>query len=142
MNTEELLGKLAEMRRSIPYLSERPRPENKSLLDARTVEEFETAAVVDALETLADDVRATIEETTQRAYENALDVYYAAEELARDPQNAHIVPHVEAMRAAHQKSYGKPIPTKEETEERRNGRNEARRRKGGPGTAASPHIEL
>ena len=119
MNAQEILGKLAELRRSIPHLSNRPRPEKQSLVEARTMEEFEGAAVLEAVETLADDLRATIEEAEQRMYESALDVYYAAEELAQDPAHADVIPHVEAMRAAHQKSYGRPIPTKEETEKRR-----------------------
>ena len=123
MKTEEILGKLAELRRSIPHLSSRPRPETRSLVDARTpaqtMEEFELATVAEAVGTLAEDVRATIEDAEQRAYESALDVYYAAEELANDPAHPDVIPHVEAMRAAHQKSYGRPIPTKEETEKRR-----------------------
>jgi hypothetical protein len=119
MKTEEILEKLAEMRRKIPHLSHRPRPEKKSLVEARTVEEFESAAVIDALETLAEDVRETIKDAERRMYESALDIYYAAEELARDPAHPEMIPQVEAMRAAHQKSYGFPIPTKDETARRR-----------------------
>mgnify|MGYP006137632743 CR=1 FL=1 len=33
-----------------------------------------------------------------------------AEELARDPENAHLIPHVEKMREAYLSSYGRPIP--------------------------------
>ena len=125
MNTEAILGKLAEIRRSIPHLRQAPRTETQSRLDARSVEEFEAAAVVDALETIADDLRATVDEAHSRLYEQSLDVYYAAEELSRDPEHPEVIPHVEAMRAAHQNSYGRPIPSKEETELRR-------RRKGFP----------
>jgi len=142
MNTEAILGKLAEIRRGIPRLSQRRRPESTSLVDARTVEEFEAAAVVDAMETLAEDLRATIEDAEARAYESALDVYHAAEELARDPARAaEVLPHVESMRAAHRATYGIPIPTKEETERRRardgRGRVELRSRRGRPGVRGS-----
>jgi hypothetical protein len=41
-----------------------------------------------------------------------MEVYYSAEELARDPANAHIIPHVEAMRAAYEKDFGHPIPAR------------------------------
>jgi len=41
---------------------------------------------------------------------DALRIYYAAEELARDPANAHLIPHVEAMRRAYEHDYGVPIP--------------------------------
>lgn len=120
MNTEAVLAKLAEIRRSIPRLKNAPRLEKTSRIDdARTIEDFETGAVVDALETLADDIQETIRESEERIYEKCLDVYYAAEELARDPQHANLIPHVEALRNAHQTSYGRPMPTKEETEARR-----------------------
>ena len=120
MNTEAVLAKLAEIRRSIPRLNNTPRPEKTSRVeDAQSVEEFELTAVADALETLADDVHTTIREAEERLYEQSLDVYYAAEELARDPEHANVIPHVEAMRKAHENSYGRAIPTKEETEARR-----------------------
>jgi hypothetical protein len=39
-------------------------------------------------------------------------VYYIAEELAKDPAHAELIQHVEAMRKAHEKQYGKVIPPK------------------------------
>jgi hypothetical protein len=119
MNAEAILAKLTELRRSIPHLSRSaPEPQSRTI-DARTAEEFEVAAIADALETLTADVAATIAETERRVYESALDVYYATEALARDPEHPETIPHVEAMRAAHKKAYGKPVPPKEETERRR-----------------------
>jgi hypothetical protein len=50
----------------------------------------------------------------EEAYRWALDAYYTAEELARDPAHAELVPHVEAMQRAHEAQYGKPIPPKRE----------------------------
>jgi len=42
----------------------------------------------------------------------AMKVYYAAEELAKDPEHAELIPHVEKMREAYSSFYGKPIPPK------------------------------
>jgi predicted ATPase len=112
MDAEAILTKLTEIRRSIPNLKTKPRPENKSLVAASSLEDFEDLAVIEALESLADDVHASVEEARQRAYEQALEVYYAAEELARDPEHADLIPQVEAMREAHQSSYGRPVPPK------------------------------
>lgn len=119
MNSEAILAKLAEIRRAIPRLSTTPRPERKSLVAARTIEEFEAEAVADALEALAEDIQTTVREAEDRLYEQALDAYHVAEELARDPAHADLIPHVEALRKAHQNSYGRPVPKKEETEARR-----------------------
>ena len=110
MDAEAILAKLTEIRRSIPRLTTKPRPENKSLAAARSLEDFENLAVVEALESLADDVHAAVEEARETAYRQALEVYYAAEELARDPEHADLIAQVEAMRQAHQSSYGRPIP--------------------------------
>jgi hypothetical protein len=44
--------------------------------------------------------------------QDCLNVYYATEELVKDPANAHLIPHLEAMRKAYEDSYGKPIPPK------------------------------
>lgn len=119
MDAEAILAKLTEIRRSIPRLKTKPRPENKSLAAARSLEDFENLAVIEALESLADDVHTAVEEARETAYQQALDVYYAAEELARDPEHAELISHVEAMRQAHQNSYGRPIPSKEATLARR-----------------------
>jgi len=49
----------------------------------------------------------------QALYRQALDVYYTAEELARDPEHAHLAAQVEAMRLAHEREYGHPPPPRE-----------------------------
>ena len=46
----------------------------------------------------------------EELYRKGLEVYYAAEDLARDPAHAELIPHVEAMRRAHEAQYGRPIP--------------------------------
>lgn len=122
MNAEEILAQLAKMREGLP-VPQRPRKravDKTSRIDARTVEEFEAVAVIEALESMADDVQAIIDEKMERAYELALDVYYAlVVEVARDPANSQLVEQVEKMEQAHKRSYGRPVPSKEETEARR-----------------------
>ena len=113
LNAEPILRKLAEMRKSIPHLDERPsRPSTEGRVDAMTAEEFEYTAVADALESLASDVQSAVDRAYATATEKALEVYYTAEALSHDPAHADLIPHVEAMRRAYEKSYGKPIPPK------------------------------
>jgi hypothetical protein len=118
-DAERVLGELARIRAAIPLRGSAPRREKTQRMDARTAEEFELEAVADALEALADDVRLMVETATAEAMEKALDVYYAAEELARDPANTEVAEHVEKMRKAYEDHYKRPIPSKEETEKRR-----------------------
>jgi cysteinyl-tRNA synthetase len=122
MNAEEILTRLAKIREGMP-VPQRPRKkravETTSRFDARSLEDFEAMAVVEALESMADDVQAVIDEKMERAHEMALDVYYKSVELARDPEHSELVPHVKKMEEAYVRSYGRPIPSKEETEARR-----------------------
>ena len=117
LNAEPILRRLAEMRKSIPYLDEAPpRPADDgrtSALDGfprETAEDFEYAAVAAGLQSLADDLSAVIEQKRARAEEQALEIYYTAEELARDPEHAHLIPLVERMRQAYQHDHGCAIP--------------------------------
>lgn len=118
LDAAPLLRQLAEMRKSIPYLESAPRTAEDGRartadgFQPRTAEEFEWAALADGVESLANDLRAAIERAQQQAMESALQIYYAAEELARDPEHADLIPHVEKMREAYFNSYGKPIPPK------------------------------
>lgn len=72
--------------------------------------DFELLAAVDAAEALARDIRAFCDRRLAEAYRSALEVYYTAEELTRDPEHAELVAQVEAMRRAHEEQYGRPIP--------------------------------
>lgn len=125
VDAAKILNELAEMRKKIPYLDPpKPRSTHDGRVDARTPEEFELIAVAEGLESLADDLHAAIERARKRALEAALQVYYAAEELAQDPANAHLVPHVQKMREAYERDFGKPIPPrppKDESENPSNG---------------------
>ena len=77
-------------------------------------EEAVTEFTADALLTLAEDMQSVLDGRRERAYREALDVYYAAEELARDPEHAHLAAHIEAMRRAHESEYGHPPPPRHE----------------------------
>ncbi|HYR28311.1 MAG TPA: hypothetical protein VEU30_07570 [Thermoanaerobaculia bacterium] len=117
LNAEPILRKLAAMRRSIPFLGEAP---PRIAIDGRmtaldefpleTAEDFEYAAVAEGLQSLADDVSALVAQQRARLEEQALEIYDAAEELARDPEHADLIPHVERMRAAYENDRGRPIP--------------------------------
>jgi hypothetical protein len=76
-------------------------------------EEAMTEFTIDALQALADDMQSVLDRRMETLYQRSLDVYYAAEELARQPEHAHLVEHVEAMRRAHEKEYGVPPPPRE-----------------------------
>ena len=77
----------------------------------QAMSDFETLGALEALETMANEVQAFVDHRMEEAYRQALEVYYAAEELSRDPEHAELLPHVEAMRRAHQEQYGRPIPS-------------------------------
>jgi hypothetical protein len=78
----------------------------------QAMSDFEALAAADALEALAGEIQFVVDRKMEKGYRQALEVYYTAEELARDPEHAELVPHVEAMRQAHEAQYGRPIPPK------------------------------
>jgi len=73
-------------------------------------EEALLAFAADGVKALADEIQCVVDQRVEEMYRQALEVYYKAEELARDPEHAHLIEHVEAMRRAHQAQYGCPIP--------------------------------
>jgi len=122
MNTERLLAELAKVRAAMPLhrIRRKLKPRHTSeRLSARSMEDFELETVADALETMAEETNAVIEALEESMFEQALDIYYAAEELARDPEHAHLIEHVEKMRRSYEAEEGRPIPSKEETLARR-----------------------
>lgn len=121
-NPEDVLAVLAEVRSQLPAGELPPRepgPELDPRLGGVTDEEFAWEAVQQAVESLLAEVEAIAEARRQKLLEHVLDLYYGLEEASRDPANAHLIPEVEKLRAAYLRDYGRPIPTKEETEERR-----------------------
>lgn len=113
LDAEEILQTLAELRRSIPYdLTPRPADGDRAMVDVQDASDFESAAVAEGLEGLADELSAALARAAEEGRAHALRIYYATEELARDPANAHLIPHVEAMRRAYERDYGVPIPAR------------------------------
>ncbi len=126
MNTERLLAELAKVRAAMPLhrIRRKLKPKRTSeRLNARSLntsmEDFELETVAEALETMVEETNAVIEALDESLFEQALDIYYAAEELARDPEHAHLIEHVEKMRRSYEAEEGRPIPSKEETLARR-----------------------
>jgi hypothetical protein len=122
LNAEKILATLAKIRAGMPldrFPPAKKQEPTESDLGAQSMEDFELLTVAEALESLADDARAVVDGANQALLENALDIYYAAEELSRDPEHSELIPHVENMRSAYESHYGHAIPTKEETERRR-----------------------
>ena len=123
LDAEPILRKLAEMRKSIPYIDEAPpRPpaaDGRTMLDGiplETEEDFEYMAVADALQGLADDLNAVIAQKRAFLEEQALEVYYTAEELAKDPAHADLIPVVERLREAYMHDHGTlPPPRKKKS---------------------------
>jgi len=120
LTAQEILETLAELRKSLPGIEVAPRPtchhDGRSLLPdgfpVETEQDFEDAAVIDALQLLIGDIEGIVKKKEARLLEDALKIYYITEELARDPANAHLIPHVEEMRRAYEREFGKPIPPK------------------------------
>jgi len=120
LTAQEILETLAGLRKSLPGIEAAPRPDHdhdgRSMLPdgfpAETEQDFEDAAVIDALQSLIGDVEAIVRKKEARLLEDALKIYYITEEPARDPANAHLIPHVEKMRRAYEREFGEPIPPK------------------------------
>jgi hypothetical protein len=118
LDAELILRELAAIRVKIPFLDEGPprqSEDTRSRIDdmpLETEEDFEWAAIIDGIESFHEDLRAAIERKRAAILENALGIYYAAEEASRDPANAHLIGLVEEMRAAYEREYGRPIPPK------------------------------
>jgi hypothetical protein len=81
---------------------------------AQAEAQFELVTAVSALETLAVEIEVVLARRMEELYAEALQIYYATEALARDPARAELLPFLEAMRSAHEREYGRPIPPKRE----------------------------
>ena len=117
IDAEAILRTLADIRRSVPYELAPLPPQGKArpiaaAANAETTIDFEMDTVAEELEGLTAQLSAALEQARAKLLADALRVYYATEELARDPANAHLIPHVEAMRRAYERDYGVPIPAK------------------------------
>jgi hypothetical protein len=80
--------------------------------DEEAMKAFEMLALEDTLESLLGDVQAIIQEKHEALIAKTLEIYYATEELSKDPEHADLIPHVEQMRAAYLRDFGTEIPPK------------------------------
>jgi len=115
IDVEGILNTLAAVRKQVPYLADAPTRDTAgaaTLLsgDAEAMELFEMETLADALESFAGELSDSIETAQQQAMAGALEIYYAAEKLAKDPEHAHLIPYVEQMRAVYLRDFGTEIP--------------------------------
>ncbi len=122
IDAEGILRTLAEIRKGLPVPEgikpPPPRPRHEGKIDSvQSMEDFEMEAIADGLESLAADVSGLVLEAELKLFNQALDVYYAAVDLTADGKNPEILPHLESMRSAYEKSYGAPIPPREKRDQ-------------------------
>lgn len=118
IDVEGILNTLAKMRQQMPHVVDVPAQapvETAGVAsfdpgDEDAMEAFELEALADALETFAGEVSRSVEAAREEAMAKALEVYYLAEELSKDPEHAHLIPHVEEMRAIYRRDFGVDIP--------------------------------
>ena len=116
LNAEHVLRTLTRIRRSIPHRGtippHAPQSDARAATTATSLTDFELQAIADAMESVLNDLTSILERAHEHAREEGLRVYYTAEELSRDPAHADLLPHVEKMREAYERSYGVPIPAR------------------------------
>jgi len=115
IDVEGILNTLAAVRKQVPHIANTPPRDTSSaptLLGTteEAMELFEMETLADALESFAGEVSDSIETAREKALAGALEIYYAAEELSKDPEHAHLIPLVEQMREAYRRDYGRDIP--------------------------------
>jgi hypothetical protein len=78
--------------------------------DEEAMEAFEMETIAEALESFSGELSASIDAAQEKATVQALEIYYAAEKLAREPEHAILIPYVERMRTAYRLEFGEEIP--------------------------------
>jgi hypothetical protein len=115
IDVDGILNTLAAVRKQVPYLTDAPSRHTASAAtllsgDDEAMELFEMETLANALESFAGELSDSIETAQQQAMAGALEIYYAAEKLAKDPEHAHLIPYVEQMRAVYRRDFGTDIP--------------------------------
>lgn len=115
IDVDGILNTLAAVRKQIPYLADAPTRDTADAAtlvagDDEALELFEMETLANALESFAGELSDSIETAQQQAMAGALEIYYAAEKLAKDPEHAHLIPLVEQMRAVYLRDFGRDIP--------------------------------
>ena len=132
-DADAILRTLTEIRNALPKGDERPEPGSAGDPDVivrkfrelrqsfvedaaedlgNPVRDFEYVSVQQAMESLLPEIEAVADRQKARLLETCLRIYYAAEELSRDPAHAHLLEHVENMRREYERAFGEPIPAK------------------------------
>ena len=99
-----------------------PRPEAAHrfpatpLPSAEELELFDLETVQEGMQAVLEEVAASVDYARRLAIAEGLKVYYAAVELAEDPEHADLIPHLAAMREAYEREFGEPIPPAPERE--------------------------
>jgi hypothetical protein len=121
LDVEGILNTLASFRQQVPYLSKTPAkaaakdtagmaafvPDTEEAMEL-----FEMETLAEALESFAGELTESVETAHEELLSRALEVYYTAEELAKDPEHAHLIPLLEEMRESYRSDYGTEIPAK------------------------------
>src|SRR4029079_9917531 len=114
IDAEKILQTLSVIRESIPqHMRRHNRVRKKSsdgAFEAASLEDFELLTVADALAELSAQISDSVAFAREQALAEALKIYYAAEELAKDPAHADLIPHLEEMRQDYQRDFGVAIP--------------------------------
>jgi hypothetical protein len=114
IDVEGILNTLAEVRKQVPYLADTPTRDTAAVTllagDDEAMELFEMETLANALESFAGELSDSIDTAQQQAMAGAMEIYYAAEKLAKDPDHAHLIPYVEQMRESYRRDYGTDIP--------------------------------
>jgi len=115
IDVEGILNTLAAVWKQVPHLSNVPPRDatgTAALLGSsdEAMELFEMETLADALDSFAGELSDSIETAREQAVAGALEIYYAAQELAKDPEHAHLIPIVQQMREAYRRDYGTDIP--------------------------------
>ena len=129
IDAEGILQVLANVRELIPSLNKEEAlpPRKRAVTDGRMVpmrlsadamEEFEYQAVIDGLESVAQDISDALEQKHAKLVEDSLRVYYKMEELSLTGQHDELIPQVKDLRETYERTYGEPIPTQAEAERR------------------------
>jgi hypothetical protein len=115
IDVDGILTTLTAVRKQIPHLANTPPPDAAgpaTLLatSEEAMEIFELETLADALESFAGELSDSIETAQQQAMAGALEIYYAAEELAKNPKHSHLISYVEQMRESYRRDFGRDIP--------------------------------
>ncbi|HEV7489060.1 MAG TPA: hypothetical protein VGQ65_25600 [Thermoanaerobaculia bacterium] len=115
IDVEGILDTLAAVRKQVPHLADTPTRDATgapTLLGTseEAMEIFELETLADALETFAGEISDSIETARDQAVAGALEIYYAAAELAKEPEHSHLIPIVEQTRESYRRDFGREIP--------------------------------